>query len=175
MWDQRSLSNQLPLDDPRRHKGKRNIKVWVLKQSHAEEAKSGSWELYQRHVLLQVGELRLWGCICRDAGCCAPVSLWWDSTLPCSWKALPEPTPALIQICSTQSKLMRFLQRITGGWCHCWHHAEMPSPWGCLCSSSRTAVHTNMGEVILLWRFLGQWSLFLWKHRKKTKATLILP
>lgn len=36
------------------------------------------------------------------------VSLWWDNILPCSWKALPDHTPAPVQICSAQSKLTRF-------------------------------------------------------------------
>lgn len=96
------------------------------------------------------------------------VSLWWDNILPCSWKALPDHAPAPAQICSAQAKFMMFFQGFTERWCHCWHHAEMPSPGGLLCSSSRAAVHTNMSKVTLPWRFLGQWNLFLWK----TKATL---
>lgn len=39
VWDQRSVSNQFPLDSPCRHKGKRHFEVWVLKQSHAGEVK----------------------------------------------------------------------------------------------------------------------------------------
>lgn len=94
--------------------------------------------------------------------------LWWDNILPCSWKAQPDHAPAPAQICSAQSKLMRFFQGFSERWCHCWHPAEMPSLGGLLCSSSSTAMHTNISEVTLPWRFLGQWSLFLWK----TKVTL---
>lgn len=96
------------------------------------------------------------------------VSLQWDNILLCSWKALPDHTPAPVWICSAQSKLLRFFKVFTERWCHCWHHAEMPSPGGLLCSSSSTAMHINMSEVTLPWRFLGQWNLFLWK----TKAAL---
>lgn len=150
----------------------------MLKQFHAEESKKWLLKAASGHVLLQVSacmqapvpHLQRCRMLCSHEPVVGQHSLLLLQS--CAWPYAGT-CPDLFVLVQTYEHLMKD----HGGvcvWCHCWHRAEMTCSEGPLCSSSSTDVHTNIGEVIMIWGFLSQWSLFLWKQRKKTKATLIL-